>query len=110
MLETLGEDYVLTARAKGLSNWAIIRKHGLRNAMLPVVTLIALSLGTIVAGAIVVEDVFSYPGIGLATVDAINHRDWPVLQGIFLLLTVAVIACNFVADLLYFKLDPRVTS
>jgi ABC-type dipeptide/oligopeptide/nickel transport system permease component len=110
MLETLGEDYVLTARAKGLSNWAIIRKHGLRNAMLPVVTLIALSLGAIVAGAIVVEDVFSYPGIGLATVDSINHRDWPVLQGIFLLLTVAVIVCNFVADLLYFKLDPRVTS
>ena len=110
MLETLGEDYVLTARAKGLSNWAIIRKHGLRNAMLPVVTLIALSLGAIVAGAIVVEDVFSYPGIGLATVDAINHRDYPVLQGIFLLLTVAVIACNFIADLLYFKLDPRVTS
>jgi ABC-type dipeptide/oligopeptide/nickel transport system permease component len=110
MLETLGEDYVLTARAKGLSNWAIIRKHGLRNAMLPVVTLIALSLGAIVAGAIVVEDVFSYPGIGLATVDSINHRDWPVLQGIFLLLTIAVIFCNFVADLLYFKLDPRVTS
>ena len=110
MLETLGEDYVLTARAKGLSNWSIIRKHGLRNAMLPVVTLIALSLGAIVAGAIVVEDVFSYPGIGLATVDAINHRDYPVLQGIFLLLTVAVIVCNFVADLLYFKLDPRVTS
>jgi ABC-type dipeptide/oligopeptide/nickel transport system permease component len=110
MLETLGEDYVLTARAKGLSNWGIIRKHGLRNAMLPVVTLIALSLGAIVAGAIVVEDVFSYPGIGLATVDAINHRDWPVLEGIFLLLTVAVIVCNFIADLLYFKLDPRVTS
>lgn len=110
MLETLGEDYVLTARAKGLSNWAIVRTHGLRNAMLPLITLIALSVGTIVAGAIVVEDVFSYPGVGLAIVDAIAHRDYAVLQGIFLLLTVAVIAANFIADLLYFKLDPRVTT
>lgn len=110
MLETLGEDYVLTARAKGLRNWAIVWRHALRNAMLPLVTLIALSLGSIVAGAIVVEDVFSYPGIGLATIDAINRRDYPVLQGIFLLLTVAVIFANYVADLIYFKLDPRVTS
>jgi ABC-type dipeptide/oligopeptide/nickel transport system permease component len=110
MLETLGEDYVLTARAKGLRNWAIVWKHALRNAMLPLVTLIALSLGSIVAGAIVVEDVFSYPGIGLATIDAINRRDYPVLQGIFLLLTVAVIVSNYIADLIYFKLDPRVTS
>jgi peptide/nickel transport system permease protein len=64
-------------------------------------------VSSIIAGAIVVEDVFSYPGIGLATVDAIDHRDYPVLQGIFLLLTVAVIACNLIADLLYFRLDPR---
>ena len=110
MLETLGEDYVLTARAKGLKNWAIVWRHGLRNAMLPLVTLIALSIGYILAGAIVVEDVFSYPGIGLATIDAIDHRDYAVLQGIFLVLTVAVIAANLIADLLYFKLDPRVTS
>jgi ABC-type dipeptide/oligopeptide/nickel transport system permease component len=110
MLETLGEDYVLTARAKGLRNWAIVWRHALRNAMLPLVTLIALSLGTIVAGAIVVEDVFSYPGIGLATIDAIAHRDYPVLQGIFLLLTLSVIVCNYIADLIYFRLDPRVTS
>jgi ABC-type dipeptide/oligopeptide/nickel transport system permease component len=108
MLETLGEDYVLTARAKGLSNWAVVRTHALRNAMLPLVTLIALSVGSIVAGAIVVEDVFSYPGIGLATVDAIDRRDYPVLQGIFLLLTVSVIVCNLLADLLYFRLDPRI--
>jgi ABC-type dipeptide/oligopeptide/nickel transport system permease component len=110
MLETLGEDYVLTARAKGLKNWAIVWRHGLRNAMLPLVTLIALSIGYILAGAIVVEDVFSYPGIGLATIDAIDHRDYAVLQGIFLVLTVAVIAANLIADLLYFKLDPRVTT
>jgi ABC-type dipeptide/oligopeptide/nickel transport system permease component len=110
MLETLGEDYVLTARAKGLPNWAIVWKHGLRNAMLPLITLIALSLGYIVAGAIVVEDVFSYPGIGLYTIQAIDQRDYAVLQGIFLLLTLAVIAANFVADILYFAFDPRVTS
>ena len=110
MLETLGEDYVLTARAKGMRNWAIVWKHALRNAMLPLVTLIALSLGSIVAGAIVVEDVFSYPGIGLATIDAISKRDYPVLQGIFLILTMSVIVANYIADLVYFKLDPRVTE
>jgi peptide/nickel transport system permease protein len=110
MLETLGEDYVLTARAKGMRNWAIVWKHALRNAMLPLVTLIALSLGSIVAGAIVVEDVFSYPGIGLATIEAIQKRDYPVLQGIFLILTLSVIVANFIADLVYFKLDPRVTT
>jgi ABC-type dipeptide/oligopeptide/nickel transport system permease component len=109
MLETLGEDYVLTARAKGLRNGMIVRTHALRNAMLPLVALIALSMGSIVAGAIVVEDVFSYPGIGLATVDAIDHRDYPVLQGIFLLLTLTVIACNLIADLTYLRLDPRMT-
>jgi ABC-type dipeptide/oligopeptide/nickel transport system permease component len=107
MLETLGEDYILTARAKGLRDWTIVYRHALGNAMLPLVTLFALSVGSIVAGAIVVEDVFSYPGIGLATVDAIDHRDYPVLQGIFLLLTLTVIFCNLAADLLAFKLDPR---
>jgi ABC-type dipeptide/oligopeptide/nickel transport system permease component len=110
MLETLGEDYVLTARAKGLSNWEIVRRHGLRNAMLPIVTLVALSLGYIIGGAITTEYVFSYPGIGLAIVEAINQRDYPILQGAFLLLTLSVILFNLVADLLYFKLDPRVTT
>ena len=110
MLETLGEDYILTARAKGLKNSLIVWRHALRNAMLPLVTLIALSLGYMVAGQIVVEDVFSYPGIGLATIDAINAADYPVLEGIFLLLTIIVILANFIADLLYFKLDPRVTT
>ncbi|MHB1928015.1 MAG: ABC transporter permease [Acidimicrobiales bacterium] len=108
MIETLGDDYVLTARAKGLGNFAVIRSHALRNALLPLVTLVALSVGSIVAGAIVVEDVFSYPGIGLATVDAIDQRDYTVLQGIFLLLTLSVILCNLAADLLYFRLDPRI--
>ena len=110
MLETLGEDYILTARAKGLKPWAIVRKHALRNAALPITTLIALSLGYIVAGAILIETVFSWPGIGRAVYEAVLERDYPMLQGAFLLLTIAVVLCNLIADLLYFKLDPRVTT
>jgi peptide/nickel transport system permease protein len=109
MLETLGEDYILTARAKGLRPWAIIRKHALRNAMLPIVTLVALSLGYIVAGAILIETVFSWPGVGRAVYDAVLNRDYPMLQGAFLFLTVSVVFFNLVADLLYYKLDPRIT-
>ncbi|TML94302.1 MAG: ABC transporter permease [Actinobacteria bacterium] len=110
MLETLGEDYILTARAKGLKPWAIVRKHALRNAMLPIATLVALSLGYIVAGAILIETVFSWPGIGRAVYDAVLQRDYPMLQGAFLLLTISVVFFNLVADLLYFKLDPRITT
>jgi peptide/nickel transport system permease protein len=110
MLETLGEDYVLTARAKGLSSWATVWRHGFRNALLPVVTLGALSLGYIIGGFITVEYVFSYPGIGLAIVEAIDQRDFPLLQGAFLLLAISVIFFNLVADLLYFRLDPRVRA
>jgi ABC-type dipeptide/oligopeptide/nickel transport system permease component len=110
MLETLGEDYVLTARAKGLSSWATVWRHGFRNALLPVVTLGALSLGYIIGGFITIEYVFSYPGIGLAIVEAIDQRDFPLLQGAFLLLAISVIFFNLVADLLYFRLDPRVRA
>jgi peptide/nickel transport system permease protein len=110
MLETLGEDYILTARAKGLKPWTIVRKHALRNAMLPVTTLVALSLGYIVAGAILIETVFSWPGIGRAVYEAVLQRDYPMLQGAFLLLTISVVFFNLVADLLYFKLDPRITE
>jgi peptide/nickel transport system permease protein len=110
MLETLGEDYILTARAKGLKPWTIVRRHALRNAMLPITTLVALSLGYIVAGAILIEIVFSWPGIGRAVYEAVLQRDYPMLQGAFLLLTVSVVVCNLIADLLYFKLDPRITE
>jgi peptide/nickel transport system permease protein len=78
--------------------------------MLPVITLVALSLGFIIGGTITIEYVYSYPGIGLATVEAIDQRDYPILQGIFLLLTFSVILFNLLADLLYFRLDPRVTE
>jgi peptide/nickel transport system permease protein len=110
LMEALSEDYVLTARAKGLRNWAIVWKHAFRASLLPVATLIALSLGYLVAGAILVEAVFSYPGIGLVTYDAVTERDYPVLQGAFLILTLSVVFANYVADLLYFKLDPRVAE
>jgi ABC-type dipeptide/oligopeptide/nickel transport system permease component len=110
MLETLGEDYILTARAKGLPQRRIVTAHALRNAMLPTTTLIALSLGYIVAGAILIEAVFSWPGIGNAVYQAVTERDYPMLQGAFLVLTVSVVFFNFLADLLYFKLDPRITE
>jgi len=108
MLETLGEDYVLTAKAIGYSNGRIIRRYAFRNAMLPIVSVIALSLGFIVGGAILVETVFNWPGIGLAVYQALLERDYPMLQGAFLLLSVSVIFFNLLADLVYFKLDPRI--
>jgi ABC-type dipeptide/oligopeptide/nickel transport system permease component len=110
MLETLGEDYVLTARAKGLPDRRVVRRHAFRNAMLPMVTLVALDLGYIVGGAVLIEVIFSWPGIGLAMYDAIQQRDYPMLQGGFLILTLAVIILNFAADLIYFRLDPRISQ
>ena len=93
-----------------LRNWAIVRRHALRNSLLPISTLIALSLGYVIGGAILVETVFSYPGIGLLTYNAIAARDYPLLQASFLFLTLSVVLANYLADLLYFKLDPRITT
>ncbi|HYV15635.1 MAG TPA: ABC transporter permease [Conexibacter sp.] len=110
MLDVMGEDYMLTARAKGLSTSRQLIRHGLRNALLPITSLTALILGQIVAGAILVETVFSYPGIGQATASAVGSRDYPMLQGIFVVLTVSVVACNLIADVIAVRLDPRVTQ
>ena len=110
LLETLGEDYVLTARAKGLPVRRIVWRHAVRNALLPMVTLIALDFGYIVGGAVLVEVIFSWPGIGLAMYTAIDQRDYPMLEGGFLILTVSVILLNFISDLVYFRLDPRITA
>ncbi len=110
VLDVFGEDYILTARAKGLSTYRIIRGHALRNAMLPMVTLIALNLGFTVAGAIQVEAVYSWPGLGALTVNAVADRDYPVLQGAFLLIAVAVVVANLGAELVYGVLDPRVSE
>ncbi len=110
VLETLGEDYVLTARAKGLPVRRIVWRHAVRNALLPMVTLIALDFGYIVGGALLIEVIFSWPGIGLAMYNAVIQRDYPMLQGGFLILTVSVIVLNFFSDLVYFRLDPRITE
>jgi len=110
VVETLSEDYVTTARAMGLSDGRILRHHALPNALLPTVTLIAINLGYIIAGAITVEIVFNWPGLGTLTVEALSARDYGILQGIFLLLSVAVVLANLVADLVYGLLDPRVRA
>ncbi|AZO59495.1 ABC transporter permease [Mesorhizobium sp. M1A.F.Ca.IN.022.06.1.1] len=108
MSDVVTEDYMVTARAKGLTGRQMLMRHAFRNAMLPVVTLITLNLGYVVAGAITVEAVFAWPGIGGLTVEALNARDYPVLQGIFLLLGASIVLANLVADLAYGVLDPRV--
>lgn len=110
VLEVLSEDYILTAKAKGLSTFQILVDHALRNAMLPMVTIIALNLGFTVAGAIQIESVFSWPGLGLAIFQAVSRRDYPVLQGAFLIIAVTVIFANLLAELLYSYLDPRVQA
>ena len=110
IVETMGEDYITTARAKGLRPGRVLRSHALPNALLPTVTLVAINLGYVVAGAITVEVVFNWPGLGTLTVDALSSRDYPVLQGVFLLLSVAVVIANLAADLLYSFLDPRVRT
>lgn len=110
VIETMSEDYITTARAKGMSDGRILRRHALPNALLPTVTLIAINLGYVVAGAITVEVVFNWPGLGTLTVDALVGRDYPVLEGVFLLLSVSVVVANLAADLLYGLLDPRVRS
>jgi len=110
LLEVLGEDYILTAKAKGMTDSRILRDHALKNAMLPVVTIIALTLGFTIAGAIQVETVFSWPGLGSTIFEAVGRRDYPMLQGAFLLLAVSVVIANLGADLLYLFLDPRVNT
>jgi peptide/nickel transport system permease protein len=109
-LEVLAEDYILTAKAKGLSQARILRSHALKNAALPLATIIALDLGIALGGMIQIETIFSWPGLGRLMFDAISQRDYPVLQGVFLLMAIGVIAANFIADLTYVYLDPRVKA
>jgi peptide/nickel transport system permease protein len=108
MIETLSEDYILTAEAKGLKEGRVKYRHAARNALLPVVTTIAISLGTVIGGSVLVENVFSYPGLGRLIFDAVMTRDYPVLQGAFFVLAVFVTLANFAADMAYAHLDPRI--
>ena len=110
MIDVLQEDYITTAKAKGFDDNYVLRKHALPNAMLPMITIIAINLSLIVGGAIQIETVFSWPGLGNLMYTALNNRDYPLLQGLFLLVTVSVIVANVLADLLYGLVDPRVKS
>jgi peptide/nickel transport system permease protein len=110
LLDTMREDYLVLARAKGLRDAVVRNRHAVPNALLPVTTLIAINFGFVLSGAIAVETIFSWPGLGLATYDALNGPDLPMLQGLFLVFGAAVIFCNLAADLLYAYLDPRVRT
>ncbi len=110
MLEVLGEDYVRTARAKGLSPLRVVGLHALRNALIPVVTVIGLSVGTLLAGAILTETIFSWPGIGKWMVDSIFRRDYETVQGGLLLIASIVMVVNLIVDLLYGLINPRIRS
>lgn len=109
LTDVLTEDYITTARAKGVPSKSILNDHAMKNALLPVVTVMAISVGWVLGGTIMVEIVFSYDGLGKLTWDAVLNLDYPLLQALFLLMAIAVLVANFVADIVYTYLDPRVT-
>jgi peptide/nickel transport system permease protein len=108
VIEELSSDYVRTARAKGLSNRAVLFRHAFRNALIPIITILGLQFGTLLAGTIVTESIFSWPGVGQLTVQAIGARDYPLLQGCILLIAVSYVLVNLLTDLVYASVDPRV--
>src|SRR6185437_12996379 len=108
LLETLSEDYVRTARAKGLADGSVIQRHALKNALIPVVTVLGLQFGGLIGGAVITEYVFALPGVGRLVVDAVFARDYPLVQGVVLLIAVGFIASNLLADIAYVWLDPRI--
>jgi peptide/nickel transport system permease protein len=108
MLEVLGEDYIRTARSKGLPKRRVVYKHAFRNAIIPVVTIVGLQAGDLLAGAIIIENVFHLPGVGRLVFEAIGQRDLPVIQGVVLLIAMIIVVINFVIDITYRYLDPRI--
>lgn len=108
MLEELSSDYVRTARAKGLPTSVVLVRHALRNALIPIITILGLQFGTLLAGTIVTETIFSWPGIGRLTVQAISSRDYPLLQGCILVIALSYVLVNLLTDVLYALIDPRV--
>jgi peptide/nickel transport system permease protein len=107
MLTALDQDFIRTARAKGLREYVVIIRHALRNALIPVVTLGALELGTLLSGAVLTEQVFSIPGFGKLIVDAVFNRDYPVVQGVVLVTAALYVLLNLLADVLYVVINPR---
>ena len=108
LLEALSKDYVRTARAKGLSEQVILWRHVAKNVSIPVVTLIGLQIGSLMSGSIITETVFSYPGMGFLTIQAIRGQDFPVVQSFVVSFTTLIVALNLVVDLIYTRLDPRI--
>jgi peptide/nickel transport system permease protein len=108
MLEVLGEDYIRTARSKGLAEIFVLYRHALRNALIPVITVIGLQFGRLLGGAVLTESVFNLPGMGRLLVDSVHRRDYPVIQGCVLFIALAFVVANFLVDILYVYLDPRV--
>jgi peptide/nickel transport system permease protein len=108
LLDRLGEDYLTVARAKGLPEWKVILKHALRNALIPVITVMGLQFGALLSGAIITENVFSWPGIGTLLINAIEARDYPLVQGCILFITLSYVLVNLLTDLLYGWVDPRI--
>jgi ABC-type dipeptide/oligopeptide/nickel transport system permease component len=108
LLEVLGEDYIRTAKAKGVPYSKVIAKHALRNSVIPVITVVGIQFGTLLGGAIIVETVFAWPGIGRLLIDAVTARDFPLVQGIVLFVAAGVVAVNLLADMLYAYVDPRI--
>jgi ABC-type dipeptide/oligopeptide/nickel transport system permease component len=110
MLEELGQDYIRTARAKGLPERTVLYRHALRNALIPIVTLVGLQFGALLAGAIVTETIFSWPGVGRLTVTAISNRDYALVQGCILAVGLTYILVNLATDILYAVLNPRIRA
>jgi len=108
LLEVLNQDYIRTAKAKGLRQQTVVYRHALKNALIPVVTVIGLEFGFLLAGAVITETVFAYPGVGRLLVDSIAFRDYPMVQAILLILAVQFVLVNLVVDVLYAWLDPRI--
>jgi ABC-type dipeptide/oligopeptide/nickel transport system permease component len=107
VIETLSQDYIRTARAKGCSNRSVLYRHALRNALIPVTTVIGLQFGYLLTGQVIVETVFGWPGIGKMMVDAISSRDYPIIQGTVIFIAFTFVLVNFIVDILYAYLDPR---
>ena len=108
MLDTMQQDYIVTARAKGIPEWKVVIFHGLRNALIPTITFFGLQFGALLGGAVIIEQVFSWPGVGRMLIHAISQRDFPVIQGTVFFLAILMVLINFIVDIIYGFLDPRI--